>query len=78
MILETVTSIVARIFFLGSFLLLAVAGLEKVINLLGYTFGETIHLTPGRLLEWASILLLFVLALLLRQIRDEVKKLKIE
>lgn len=78
MILEKLNSMLARTFFFGSFLLLTVAGLEKVANLFGYTFEEKLHYTPGRLLEWAGILLLFVLALLLRQVRDEVKKLKIE
>jgi hypothetical protein len=29
---------------------------------------------PGRMLEFASILLIFVIAILLRQIRDNVRK----
>ena len=71
--LDRLNSIVARSFFFGAFLLLALAIIEKLLNLLGSSMpGVTI--TPARLLEWAVILLVFVIALLLRQIREELKK----
>ena len=75
--LEQLNSIVCRIFFFGSFLLLGIAALEWVLNRLGYTVLQAINYTPARLLEFTTILLMFVLAILLRQIREEVKMRKI-
>ena len=72
--LQKLTSIASRIFFFGSFLLLAIAVLEKLANHFGYTILRVTAYGPARLLELASVLLLFVLALLLRQVREELKK----
>ena len=74
--LEKLNSTVSRIFFFGSFLLLAIAVLEFVVNLFGYTFLRVSSYTPGRLLQFAAISLIFVIALLLRQVREELKKTK--
>ena len=74
---EKLNSIVCRIFFFGSFLLLAIASLERVVNLFGYTFLAGLHYRPARLLDYAAVLLMFVLALLLRQVREDLKKAKI-
>lgn len=75
--LEQMNSITCRILFFGSFLLLAIAVLEHVVNQFGYTIAivQATH-TPGQLLEWSTVLLMFLFALLLRQVREEVKKLK--
>lgn len=75
--LEKMNSIVCRIFFFGSFLLLVIAVLEHVVNEFGYTLAivRATH-TPGQLLVWATVLLMFLFALLIRQVREEVKKLK--
>lgn len=75
--LEQMNSITCRILFFGSFLLLGIAVLEHVVNQFGYTIAivRATH-TPGQLLEWATVLLMFLFALLLRQVREEVKKLK--
>ena len=75
--LEKLNSIVYRILFFGSFLLLAVAVLEFVLNWFGYTVLQAIGYTAGRVLHLAALLLTFVLALLLRQVREELKKAKI-
>ncbi len=75
--LQKLNSTVPRIFFFGSFLLLAIAILEKVVNIFGYTVLRATPYNPARLLELASVLLLFVLALLLRQVREELRKAKI-
>ena len=75
--LEKLNSIVYRILFFGSFLLLAVAVLEFVLNWFGYTVLQAIGYTAGRLLQLAALLLTFVLAILLRQVRDELKKTKL-
>jgi hypothetical protein len=55
----------------GSFVLLALSVLEAGARQLGYTILRS-SFAPGRLLEYAVILLVFVVALLLRQIRDRV------
>lgn len=76
--LEKLNSIVYRIFLFGSFLLLAIAVLEFVLNRFGYTVLQAIGgYTAGRLLQLAALLLTFVLALLVRQVREELKKAKI-
>jgi hypothetical protein len=65
-------SAVSRLLFLGAFILLALSMAEVVARLCGYTILRTF--SPGRLLEYAALLLIFVLALLLRQIRDRVAR----
>lgn len=72
--LEKMNSIVSRIFFFGSFLLLAIAVLEHAVNVFGYTILQATPYTAGRLLNFAGVSLMFVLALLLRQVREQVKK----
>jgi len=59
-----------RIFFLAAFALLLIAVWERIVNSFGYSFLGTTY-TPGRMLEFAGVLLLFVIAGLLRQMRDE-------
>ena len=56
-----------RIFFLGSFILAGLAVVEKVMNLIGYTLLRGRY-SPGRLLEFVAIGLLFVVVLQLREI----------
>lgn len=64
----------ARLFFFTSFLLLAIAVVERFVNLFGFTMLGSGQYTPGRLLEFAGVMLLFVMALLLRQVREGLKK----
>lgn len=68
MTLARIESLFNRIFFLGALLLFAVAVLEKLANLNGYTIIAGAY-APGRLFEFAAIMLLFVITLLLRDIR---------
>jgi hypothetical protein len=65
-------SMLNRLFFVGAFVLLALAVLERIVNAFGYTIilGS---FRPGRLLEFSAILLLFVTVLVLRQVRDEMR-----
>ena len=70
--LEAVYHWFSRLFFFGGLAMLAVAALEAVVNLAGYTILRDLY-TKGRLLELAAILLVFVITILLRQIRDELK-----
>ena len=66
----TLESLFNRLFFLGALALFVVAVLEKLANLAGYTITGLSY-TPGRLFEFAAIMLLFVITLLLREIRDK-------
>jgi len=63
------SSLANRVLFAGAFLLAGLAVLEKLANLAGYTFLRASY-GPSRLLELAVVALLFVIALLLRDIRD--------
>ena len=62
--------------FFGAFILLVVAMGEKIANLLGYTILRQTQYTSWRLLEFAALFLIFVIAILLREIREELKKTK--
>jgi hypothetical protein len=73
MSLDKLASLACRVLFVIAFLLLAVAVLERLAVQFGYSVLGAAY-GAGRLLEFAGILLLFVIALLLRQIRDHVKK----
>ena len=56
-----------RLLFLGALILAAVAAFEKLATLIGYTLLRG-HYSPGRLLEYSAVALLFVIALQLREI----------
>jgi hypothetical protein len=66
-------SLVSRVFFLAAFVLLGLSVIERVANGAGYTILAG-RLSAGRLLEIAVALLVFVIAMQLREIRLELKK----
>ena len=66
------TSITNRVFFILAFLLLFLAIWEKIVRYFDYTIS-CIPYEPARLLEFSVIFLIFVITLLLRQIREELK-----
>jgi hypothetical protein len=66
-------SFLSRLFFMASFALLAVAVAERLVNYFGYTILG-LGYTPGRMLEFAGIMLLFVITILLRQAREELRR----
>jgi len=74
MTLEKIISVVSRLFFLGAFVLLGLEIIERISNGAGYTIVLLGRFAPGRLLEIAGILLVFVIAIQLREIRQELKK----
>lgn len=74
MSLEKLISMMSRIFFLGAFVLLGLALIERVANATGYTLVEAFR--SGRLLEVAVVLLVFVIAIQLREIKEELKSTK--
>lgn len=70
--IDRLSSLVSRVFFGAAFILLALAVAERTALAFGYTITGG---TPGgRLLEIAVSSLVFVIALLLRQIRQELKQ----
>jgi hypothetical protein len=65
--MKQLTSIVCRILFIASFVLAGVAAFEKLVNLAGYTLLRGRN--PWGVLEFASVALLFVIALQLREVK---------
>ncbi len=69
---ESVYKYFARTLFIIASAAIAVAFLERIAYYLGFSIiGEMYK--PGRLLELAATLLVFVIAFLLRQVRDELR-----
>ena len=69
---DKMTSLACRAFFFASFVLLALSVVEALARRMGYTILRHTF-EPARLLDYAVILLVFVVAMLLRQIRDGAK-----
>jgi hypothetical protein len=70
--LEKLVSAASRLFFLGAFVLLGLALIERIANAFGYTILQVYG--GGRLLEFAVVLLVFVIAMQLREMREELKR----
>jgi hypothetical protein len=66
--MTSITSFASRILFVAALLLAALAVGEKAANLMGWTLLRGAYV-PWRLLEFAVVGLLFVIALQLREIR---------
>jgi hypothetical protein len=67
------SSVMSRIVVVAAFVLVGSAVIEYAANLLGYTILRDAP-GAGRMIEIAAALLVIVIALLLRQIRDELRK----
>jgi len=65
--MERLSSIVCRVSFILAFILAGLAIWEKLANLFGLTLMRAY--SPWRLLEVAAVVLLFVIALQLREIK---------
>jgi len=70
--LEFIYKHFARTLFLIASVAIIVAFLEWIGDLVGFSLTGDMY-TAGRLLELAAALLVFVVAVLLRQIRDELR-----
>jgi hypothetical protein len=68
-----VTSVLYRIFAVGALALIALAVIESAANVFRYTFVREAY-RPGRLVEFATMSAVIAIALLLRQIREELHK----
>lgn len=58
---------ISRLFFIGAFILAVIAVWEKIANWMDLTLLR--GYAPSRLLEFASILLIFVIAMQVREIK---------
>ncbi len=67
------SSIASRIGFFGAFAFLCMAVVERLANEAGYTTPLAQFGGPAQMLEYAVVLLIFVIALLLREIRQQIK-----
>ena len=68
--IDKLSSLFSRIFFLMAIVLLGLALLERIVNMAGYTIVRVYE--PSRLLEFAATMMIFVIGIVLRQIREAV------
>ena len=68
--IDRLSRIASRILFTAAFVLLGLAIVERAVYAFGYTILRGTF-SGGRLLEIAAVVLIFVIALLLRQIREQ-------
>jgi hypothetical protein len=66
--MKLITSILSRVFFVVAFVLAGLGVWERLARLLGYTVVRGYY-DPWRLLEYSAVVLLFVIALQLRDIK---------
>jgi hypothetical protein len=66
--MNKMNSFICRVLFVAAFVLAGLAILEKLLNLVRLTILQQRY-EPGRLIEFAAVILLFVIALLLREVR---------
>lgn len=66
--MDKLTSLISRVFFILAFVLAGLAVWEKLANFADMTLLR--GYAPSRLLEFAMVILLFVVALQLREIRQ--------
>ena len=72
MSLARLESVASRLFFFGACVLLVLALIERIANLFGYTIIRLFRATT--VLEAAVVLLVFVIAIRLGEIREAVKR----
>ena len=68
--LNQFAGVVSRTLFVAAFLLAALAAWEKLLNVFGFRIVFLGDYTPSRLLGLATVVLLFVIALQLRDIKQ--------
>jgi hypothetical protein len=74
--LEKLISMMSRLFFLAAFVLLGLGLIEGIANATGYTIIQPFQYRAGRVLEFAAILLVFVITMQLREMKEELKSRK--
>jgi len=73
MISEKLASLALRLTFTASLILVVTACTERIANFFGYTILPEPRYSPGRMLEFATVFLVAVIALLLRQVREALR-----
>jgi hypothetical protein len=68
---ERIISVASRLFFLGAFVFLGLAVIEKIANAFDYTILQN---RATHALELAVVCLVFVIAMQLREMREELKR----
>ena len=66
--MKKLESVIRGVFFYGAFVLLAFAAIEKIANILNRSLSGGTY-PPYRLVQYAAIALVFVIAMQLHQIR---------
>ena len=69
--IDKMSSTICRLFFAVGLFLLILALWDGFLRLFGWTISWLYG--PGRVLEFAAMLITFVIAILLRQIREQLK-----
>ena len=70
--MDDLSSLISRLVFVVASACATLAITERAMHALGYTILRG-SITAGRLLEVSAILVIFVIAVLLRQIRDQLR-----
>ena len=70
---DKLMSMLSRLFFFGALVLLGLAIVEKGLQSIGQGL-PMLGVSPASLLSWTVPPLLFVMAILLREIREELKR----
>lgn len=70
--MDKLISLVSRLFFLGAFVLIALAVIERIVNTAGYTILREAH--GAHLFDAAVALLVFVIAAQMREVKEAIKK----
>jgi ABC-type proline/glycine betaine transport system permease subunit len=71
--MDKILALIYRIGFVMAFAVAALAVAEGFVQLLGHTITQGTY-GAGRLFELSGILMIFVIALLLRDIRDDARR----
>lgn len=71
--MKQITSLVSRILFAGAVFLTGLAVWEKLVNSFGFTLLRDFQ-EPWRLVQYSVVVLLFVIALQLREIKTSLSK----
>ena len=67
--MDKYTNLITRVLFVAAFVFAGLATLERLLNVVGGTVGLRRIYDPGRVLEFCAVMLLFVIALVLRDIK---------
>ena len=70
---EKFMSMLSRLFFFGALAFLGLAVIDKGLNLIGREL-PILNATPSMMLSWTVPPLLFVIAIMLRQMREELRR----